>query len=143
MNIKPLTSKSGIFSGVVIPVEELNDVKNSIKNNTEFYRIISGLLSKRKSSAQKEEIMFSSGLNGLQLEEEAKKITDKIYMDAFSKGIPMFYQDDRTKGLKQFIRANPDGSEDLVSFDSPSREYTLIRNLALAGEGPWSYLISA
>jgi hypothetical protein len=143
MNIKALTNKSGILSGVVIPVEELNDVRDSIKNNTQFYKIINDLLTNKKSNAQKEEIVFSSGLNGLQVEEEAKKITDALYMDAFSKGIPMFYQDERTKGVTQFIRANPDGSEDLVNFDSIKKEYFLIRNLALAGKGQWSFLISA
>ncbi len=87
------------------------------------------------SNALKEKIILATGLNGLQIEEEAKRITDKLYVDAFSKGIPMFYKDGRTQGSKQFIRANPDGSENLVNFDSAKREYALIKKHASVGKG--------
>jgi hypothetical protein len=143
MNIKPLTSKSGIFSGVVIPVEELNDVRDSIKNNTEFYKIINDLLTEQNDKALKEKTLLANELNSLQVEEEACRITDSLYIEAFSKGIPMFYKDNRVQEAKEFIRANPDGSEDLVNFDSANREYSFIKKLASAGKGRWSHLLLA
>ncbi len=85
--------------------------------------ILSGL------AALKSEAVLSSGRTVTDTEEEAQKIIDNLYADAFRKGIPMFYKDDRSKALTQFIRANPDGSEDLVNFDVAQGEYMLIKNL--------------
>lgn len=144
MNIKALTSKSGTLSGIIIPVEELQDVRDSIKSNTEFYKIIDDLLTDQTDNTlEKVETVFASGLNRLQVEEEAKRIADKLYTDAFRMGIPMFYKDDRIEDVKQFIRANPDGSEDLVTMDPLDKKFSLIKKLASAGQGRWSYLISA
>jgi hypothetical protein len=141
MNIKALTSELGVLSGVVIPVEALNDVRDSIKRETEFYQIIDNLLTEQRDNASNKNTLLANGKNGLQIEEEAKIITDNLYIDAFSKGIPMFYKDGRAQETKEFIRANPDGSEDLVRFDSSKREYTLIKGLTSAGKGRWSHLL--
>jgi hypothetical protein len=85
--------------------------------------ILSGL------AALKSLTVLSSGRTVTETEEEAQKITDELYADAFRKGIPMFYKDDRSKALTQFIRADPNGSEDLVDFDVTKGEYTIIKNL--------------
>ncbi|MHB1921702.1 MAG: hypothetical protein ACYCOO_05640 [Chitinophagaceae bacterium] len=47
---------------------------------------------------------------------EQKKSGDDLY-NAFSKGLPRYFDDERSKGVGQAIRAMPDGSEDLVDFD--------------------------
>lgn len=144
MKIKILKNQSGILSGVVIPVEELSELKGSIKNDTELYRIIDDLLSdQKKASANKDEIILSSGRTIRETEDEGQRITDRLYLEAFRKGIPMFYKDVRTTGASQFVRANPDGSEDLVEFNSEKREYIFLERLAQPGKGHWSYLISA
>jgi hypothetical protein len=141
MKVKVLKNKSGILSGLVIPVEELNEVKGSIKNDSELFRIIEDILNNQKVASLKSETVLSSGRTVTETEEEAQKITDNLYADAFRKGIPMFYKDDRSKTLTHFIRANPDGSEDLVNFDVAKGEYTLIKNLLSSGAGYWSYLL--
>lgn len=141
MKIKVLKNKSGILSGVVIPVEGLDELKGLIKSDTELYKVLDDLLNTQRVSELKKETVLSSGRTAFEIEAEAQIITDKLYADAFSKGIPMFYKDDRAASSTQFIRANPDGSEDLVDFDSTKREYTLLRKLVSAGKGYWSYLI--
>ncbi|NOT74976.1 MAG: hypothetical protein HOP08_08600 [Cyclobacteriaceae bacterium] len=142
MKVKVLKNKSGILSGLVIPVEELNAVKRSLKNDTELFGIIEDLLNTQQVVDLKNETILSSGRTVTETEAEVQKITDKLYADAFSKGIPMFYKDGRSTDLTQFIRANPDGSEDLVNFDATKGEYTLIKNLVSSGAGYWSYLLA-
>lgn len=89
------------------------------------------------------EIILPHGKTIAQTEHDALELTRTLYADAFRKGVPMFYRDKGVSSSQEFVRANPDGSEDLVSFDAPTRSYTLIKNLAPAGKGFWADLISA
>lgn len=143
MKMTVLKNESGILSGVVIPAEELNELKRSLKNDSEFFKTLEAILAGQKPSADKSELLFPSGLTVAQFESEAREVTRKLYADAFQKGIPMYYKDDRTKEASHFVRANPDGSEDLVSFDPSKRSYSFLQQLAPAGKGYWSDLISA
>jgi len=129
MNIKVLKNKSGIVSGVVIPTEDLHEVKVSIKKDSELYQVIVDLLTEQPNSP-KSEIVLSHGKTIAETESDALVLTRALYADAFRKGIPMFYKDRRIQHSNEFVSANPDGSEDLVSFDVPTRSYTLIKNLA-------------
>lgn len=118
-------------------------MKGPIRSDTDNSNILEAVLNSQVSNSKKGEMVFDSGLNGVRVEEEARKIIEKLYADAFSKGIPMYYRDVRTKGTKHFIRANPDGSEDFVSFSLPEREYVLIKNLFPSGNGYWSCVLNA
>lgn len=109
MNIKVLRNKSGIVSGVVIPTEDRVAV-----------------------------IMLPHGKTIAETEQDAFVLTRAMYANGFRKGVPMFYRDKRVRSSQEFVRVNPDGSEDLVSFDVSTRSYTLIKNLALAGKGFWA-----
>lgn len=142
MKIKILRNRTGMVSGVVIPTEDLHEVKESIKQGTEFYKVISDLLMDQPN-APETEIILSHGKTVVESETDALVLTRALYADAFRKGVPMFYRDKRVHDSNEFARANPDGSEDLVSFDALTRSYTLIRNLAPAGKGFWADLISA
>jgi hypothetical protein len=73
-------------------------------------------------------------------DQAAVKRTEELYRTAFSKGVPLHYQDERTNASNEFIQANPDGSEQLVQIDPESRKFTEIRNLLPAGKGHWAYL---
>lgn len=84
MNIKVLKNKSDIVLGVVIPTEGLASV-----------------------------IMLPHGKTIAETEEDAFELTRAMYADAFRKGVPMFYRDKRVQSSYEFVRANPDGSEDL------------------------------
>lgn len=143
MKIQVLKNESGILSGVVIPAEELNELRSSLKNDSEFFKALEGILNGQNGQSDKSEIVLSSGLTLSQFEKRAQEITNKLYSDAFQKGLPMYYKDDRTQESSHFVRANPDGSEDLVSFDPDKREYSYIKLLVPAGKGYWSHLISA
>lgn len=143
MKMTVLKNESGMLSGVVIPAEELNELKRSLKDDSEFFKTLVAILNGDKDSPAKSEITLSSGSTLSQFESKTREITRKLYSDAFKKGLPMYYKDGRTKEASHFIRANPDGSEDLVSFDPTEREYTFIQHLAPAGKGYWSDLISA
>lgn len=50
-----------------------------------------------------------------------------VYAEYWNKGISPKYQDGRCTKENEFIAVNPDGSEDLVSFNSESRTYTIIQ----------------
>ncbi len=97
------------------------------------------MTNKMKLADLKNETILSSGRTIWETEAEAQKIISKLYADTFGKGIPLFYKDERTKILTQFIRANPDGSEDLVNFDSANREYEFLKNLVPKRQGHWSF----
>lgn len=142
MNIKVLKNKSGMVSGVVIPTEDLHEAQESIKWDSELYQVISELLS-NPSVTPESEIMLPPGKTIAETEQDAFELTVAMYADAFRKGVPMFYRDKRVQSSHEFVRANPDGSDDLVSFYAATRSYTLIKNLALAGKGFWADLISA
>lgn len=93
-----------------------------------------------KNTAHDNEMIFNSGLNATQIEDEAKRIRDKIYAEAFMRDLPMYYRDHRTDGTKNFIRANADGSEDLVSLVVASRGYRLIKHLLVSGKAQFAHL---
>lgn len=84
------------------------------------------------------ELILPNGKTIAETEAVAFSMTRALYAEAFSKGVPMFYRDNRAQTATEFVRANPDGSEDLVSFDASSRSYTLIQNLVTAGKGFWA-----
>lgn len=63
---------------------------------------------------------------------------ERIYLEAWSKGISVPY----FEGGKTFL-ANPDGSDDEVSLDFNTRQYTIIRQVAAPGKGKMSYLLQA
>lgn len=142
MKMTVLKNESGILSGVVIPIEELDELRSSLKKDSEFFKALEGILSGPKSQSGKPEIVLASGLTLPQFESKTLEITSKLYSDAFHKGLPMYYKDHRTQESAYFVRANPDGSEDLVSFNPEKREYSFIKQLAPAGKGYWSHLIS-
>jgi hypothetical protein len=96
---------------------------------------------KQKLYEVKTKTVLSNGRTVAEVEIEAKKITDNLYADAFSRGISLYYKDERTKNSTEFIRANPNGSEDLVIFDLIAREYSLVKNLVPAGQGRWSHVL--
>ncbi len=75
-----------------------------------------------------------------QTNQKTAKHTEEIHREAFSKGVPMFYRDERAKAPKEFVRANPDGSEDLVTYDMATRSYSVLKSLLPAGKGYWSKL---
>lgn len=131
-----------MVSGVMIHTEDLHEVQESINRDSELYQVISELLS-NPSATPKSEIMLPHGKTIVETEHDAFVLTRAMYAETFRKGVPMFYRDNRVKSSHGFVRANPDGSEDLVSFDDLTRSYTLIRNLAPAGKGYWADLISA
>ena len=63
---------------------------------------------------------------------------ERIYLDAWAKGISVPY----FEGKKVFL-ANPDGSDDEVTFDVKTRKYTVIQQVAAPGRGKMSYLLHA
>jgi len=85
--------------------------------------------------------ILSNGKTIAETEAAATAMTRALYAEAFRKGVPMFYRDSRAQRATEFVRANPDGSEDLVSFNARTRSYTLIKNLVTAGKGFWAGVI--
>ena len=63
---------------------------------------------------------------------------ERIYLEAWAKGISVPY----FEGKKVFL-ANPDGSDDEVTFDVNTRKYTVIQQVEAPGRGKMSYLLHA
>jgi hypothetical protein len=93
------------------------------------------------SNLLRKDHILPSGLTIQEVEEQSRKNVEAIYIDAFIKGVPQYYEDDRTKGEKDVIRAMPDGSEDLVEFDLQTGQDTFIKQLLPAGQGKFAYLL--
>src|SRR5690606_18794101 len=105
-----------------------------------FFDYFDSLQSDREDEKRNLKQRMPNGLTVAETNEKMAKLTEDIHRDAFSKGVPMFYRDERAKAPKEFIRANPDGSEDLVSYDLTTRNYSVIKSLLPAGKGYWSKL---
>ncbi|MFC0261383.1 MULTISPECIES: hypothetical protein [Cyclobacteriaceae] len=108
---------------------------SSIRISYEYQETIEGY--RRKND---EEIIPGIGRTLDQSRKESQENVEGLYREAFSKGVFMVYQDDRVKSEDQFIRANPDGSEDLVEFDEYKSEWHLVSPLVGSGQGRWAYL---
>jgi hypothetical protein len=81
---------------------------------------------------------LSNGKTIAQVENEMKLGIEKLYLDAWAKGISVPYRDENY----QLHLANPDGSDDLVEFDTDTKQYTFISRSADAGKGRFAYLLS-
>ena len=94
-----------------------------------------------KNEKFREENILPSGLSLNQAEEEGFKLVEAEYIKSFISGHSRYYSDERSAGKKQSIRANADGSEDLIEFDRQTGNETLIRNLVPVGKGKYAYLL--
>lgn len=68
------------------------------------------------------------------------KRTEELYKEAFSKGVSLRYQDERSPEDGQFVQANPDGSEQLVELIPGTRTFKVLKELCPPGRGYWAYL---
>lgn len=143
MKLRELKNENGLLSGLIIPAEDFTELKESIKSGTAFFQYLDRLLSGQEIQDSISQPILPNGLTIAETNNITAIATERLYMDAFDKQIPMFYRDGRLKNPKEFIRANPDGSEDLVSYDIDKRDYTLVKKLVPPGKGYWSYLIPA
>jgi hypothetical protein len=143
MKLRELKNENGLLSGLIIPAEDFTELKESIKSGTAFFQYLDRLLSGQEIQDSISQPILPNGLTIAETNNITAIATERLYMDAFDKQIPMFYRDGRLKNPKEFIRANPDGSEDLVSYDIEKRDYTLVKKLMPPGKGYWSYLIPA
>jgi len=139
MNLTELKNENGYLSGIVIPVADFSELKETIKSGTPLHAYLSDLISSAEIQSPYQHIL-PNGSTIAEDDQRAALLTDELYKNAFKKGIPMFYRDERAKGPKEFIRANPDGSEDLVSYKLENRSYSLLKNLLPPGKGHFSYL---
>jgi len=97
---------------------------------------------KRKEMAQKiPDREIYPGKTVRELEAESRSIVDLIYIEDFAKGVSTAYKDERCAHPRQFIRAHPDGSEDLILYNLVSEEEIVLQRLAEPGKGKRSYLL--
>lgn len=85
--------------------------------------------------------MLPSGLTIQEAERVSRNNVEDIYIMAFAKELPRYYEDERCTGEKNMIRANPNGSEDLVDFNWQNGNETFIENLVPSGKGKFAYLL--
>lgn len=140
MKLKEIRDEKGAISGVLIPTDDFKELKESLKTGSKFFDYFDSLQSDRENERRNLDQLMPNGLTVAETNEKTAKLTEEIHNEAFSKGIPMFYRDERAKAPKEFIRANPDGSEDLVSYDMATRSYSVLKSLLPAGKGYWSKL---
>ncbi len=88
--------------------------------------------------AKSEDYILPNGKTIRQTEEEVNREIENIYLEGWSKGVSIPFWDKEGN----FYLANPDGSEDLVSFDMDKRKYTVLSRIAEAGKGRYAYLLN-
>lgn len=140
MKLKEIRDEKGTLSGVLIPADDIRELKESLKTDSKFFDYFDSLQSDRDNEKRNLDQLMPNGLTVAETNEKTGKLTTEIHKEAFSKGVPMFYRDERAKAPKEFIRANPDGSEDLVRYDMATRSYSVLKSLLPAGKGYWSKL---
>ena len=139
MKVTEIKNGEGNISGIMIPVSDFSEIRDSVKEGTRFYNYLQELLSSSSESDEDQEIL-SNGRTITETNRLSASLAGQIYAYAFEKDVAMFYRDDRSLGEHEFIRANPDGSEDLIEFDIETRKDTFLRNLLPAGKGQYANL---
>jgi hypothetical protein len=93
----------------------------------------------KNSSDMNKNFTLTNGKTIAQVEQEMKLGIEKLYLDAWAKGVSVPYWDeDRVLHL-----ANPDGSDDLAKFDANTKKITVISRLAEPGQGRFAYLLAS
>lgn len=87
-------------------------------------------------TAEIENIKLSNGKTIKEVNEEVRKEVERIYLEGWAKGISIPFWDKEGN----YYLANPDGSEDLVSYDINTRSYQIISRTADKGKGRYAYL---
>lgn len=140
MKLKELRNEQGKLSGLLFSTDDIAELKASLRTDSQLFNDLNVLMEAEGKTILSERKM-PNGLTVAEINERASETTERLYKDAFSKGIAMYYQDERTTVPGQFVRANPDGSEDLVNFDRIERKYSFVKNLVSTGKGRWAYLV--
>ena len=142
MAVKEMRYENGRLSGLFIPIEDIEELKGDLKSDSQFLSYLDGILFKQQESEPASQKPLPNGLSLQQTNDKAAEVIINLHREAFSKGLPMYYRDARATPPKEFIRANPDGSEDLVSLDLSTADYTLIKHLVSKGRGSWAFVIA-
>ena len=82
---------------------------------------------------------LSNGKTIAQVENEMKLGVEKLYLDAWAKGVSVPYWDEN----RVLHLANPDGSDDLAEFDAKTKKITVISRFANPGQGRFAYLLAS
>ena len=85
-------------------------------------------------------IFMSSGVTTQAFEDAVAKNTVDLYRYAFSLGLSLNNRDSRCKADEEFVKFNPDGSEDLYCMGDDLKTELFIRRLVPIGQGKWTYL---
>lgn len=142
MALKVVIGKNEAESGVFIPLKDWAQLNATVKPHTPIYDMMEELLTVPADVRKvKEEYILPSGLTIQEAEQESRSNVEEIYIRAFAKELPRYYEDERCTGEKNMVRANPDGSEDLVDFDWQTGTETFIKNLLPPGKGEFAYLL--
>ncbi|WP_153391677.1 hypothetical protein [Chryseobacterium vaccae] len=142
MKMSNIKNNKGIQTGLFVPLEELSELKNSLKENSQMRLLLEDLMEKWKEDNMFLNNMIPGGQTITETHEKSIITTENLYREAFAKGVSLHYKDDRCTAEREFISANPDGSEDLVDFNADSRKYSIIKRLLPAGKGRWAYIIN-
>lgn len=85
-----------------------------------------------------ENIVLSNGKTIKQINEAVSKEVEQIYLEGWAKGVSIPFWDKEGN----YYLANPDGSEDLVSYNVDTRSYHILSRVAQAGQGRYAYLLN-
>ncbi|MGJ1203833.1 hypothetical protein ACR779_03610 [Sphingobacterium lactis] len=140
MKLKEIRDEKGTLSGVLIPADDFRELKESLKTGSKFFDYFDSLQSNRENEKRNLDQLMPNGSTVAETNEKTAKLTEEIHREAISRDVPMFYRDERARATKEFVRANPDGSEDLVSYDMATRSYSVLKPLLPVGKGYWSKL---
>lgn len=141
MALQVITDNNKNPYGVFIPIEGWAKLNNTVRPSSPIYELMEKLTLPPETQKCKKEYQLSSGRSIKEVERSSRNRIEGIYIDAFAKGLPRYYKDDGCTSKKNLIRANPDGSEDLINLDWKTREEVLVRHLLPAGQGKFSYLL--
>ena len=135
MRLKELRNDQGLISGLVISAEDIKELKTNLKPDTQFFQYVDNLHADMEQLKRDSNEVMPNGLTIAETNERTAKVTLELYRNSFSKNVPVYYRDERTINENDFIRANPDGSEDLVNYDLDRRDYSVVKALLSEGKG--------
>ena len=84
-----------------------------------------------------ESMELSNGKTVRRIYQDVRKEVERIYLEGWAKGIAIPFWD----GNGNYYLANPDGSEDLVSYDVDTNTYHVLARVSQPGQGAYAYLL--
>jgi hypothetical protein len=139
MRLTKIKNERGELAGILIPPSEFTAVINDVKKGSPLHQQLQGLM-ESKEHPEVDAVLLPTNHTTEQANAPMLAMAEEAFRLVFAMGQPYYYNDGRCGNPGELIRANPDGSEDLVACNFAQGGMYVIKQLAAPGSGQFAYL---